>query len=164
MMVMLTRKKNHPLQSFQKTNSIKKKTQSFQDGKNEGIAEATEKEKQSREAFVSRALSDISTAAQALFTEEQNRIDLYEAQALELSINIFERLFPVFEEALGFENLKHHLRTVLEKHKKHQPLIFMFLKIMSPAFKISLTTLFKKSIAGFLTYTRITLWIRIHAV
>lgn len=92
----------------------------FAEGKKDGRAEATEEEQASRSTFVAQSLNKIAEAATVLFAEEAQRARRYEREATELSLSIFEKLFPVYNELYGFEELKQNISTILRKQQNQR--------------------------------------------
>ncbi len=96
------------------------KTQAFNDGLKQGHDEATKQEKESRAESISKTLQKIAAQTSILFEEEEKRGQNYEEDSIALSLKTFEALFPLYQEKYGFDELKQHIKSVLEKHNKKQ--------------------------------------------
>lgn len=94
------------------------KDQAFQQGKQEGTQQTSQKEQQSREQHVAQAMQVIAKNSNQLFQQELQREERFEQEAVALSMRIFETLFPIYQKEHGFDELKHHIESVLQKHKK----------------------------------------------
>lgn len=86
------------------------KRQAYAKGHEEGITE----ERNSREQTLAKIMDRISASTATLFAQETAREALYEREAVTLTLSIFEKLFPVYQAAHGFEELKAQLQAVLE--------------------------------------------------
>lgn len=86
------------------------KASSFDEGKREGLTES----QNSREQAVSETLNRISIALVTEFDAEKHREKIYEAEALALSLSIFETLFPVFTKDHGLTEIKTAITQVIQ--------------------------------------------------
>lgn len=86
------------------------KRQAYAKGHEEGITE----ERNSREQTLAKIMDRISASTASLFAQETAREALYEREAVALTLCVFEKLFPVYQAAQGFEELKNQLQAVLE--------------------------------------------------
>lgn len=93
--------------------------QAFAQGKQEGVKEMEE----SLAKHTAKILEKISQDIQILFAAETEREKRYEREAVTLSLAIFHRLFPVYQEKFGFEELKGELETVLRKQEGQKQII-----------------------------------------
>ena len=82
-------------------------------GKQDGIKERTE----SIENTVSQTLKKIEQSASLLFTAETEREKLYEVEAVNLCLAIFEKLLPEYMGRKGQDELKTVLTNILEKQE-----------------------------------------------
>ncbi len=85
------------------------KQESFKSGKTEGAEQA----KQSREQFAAGFLQKIEEHCTRLYENEVNRKKVFEHEAVALSLAVFEKLFPVYLERHGFEELKASIDDIL---------------------------------------------------
>ncbi len=88
------------------------KTQSFQEGKAAGLAEAA----QSREQALAQVMNVISKETLRLFAQEHEREKAYEVESVKLTLSIFKQLFPVLNAHHGFEELRDALEKTLIAH------------------------------------------------
>lgn len=89
------------------------KAAAFEKGRQQGIQENL----QSREEKLANLMERISADVQTLFAAEKAREDVYEAEAVKLTLDIFKHLFPVYHKAHGFEELKTVLQDVLGRQE-----------------------------------------------
>lgn len=89
----------------------------YEKGKLDGAAEATKAEKESRAQMVAEILQRIGKETTSLFAKEQERATLYEQEVTALCLSVFEKLFPVYNEQHGFEELKASIAEILEKQQ-----------------------------------------------
>ncbi|MEZ5815094.1 MAG: hypothetical protein R3E13_10335 [Alphaproteobacteria bacterium] len=88
------------------------KKDAFERGRAQAAQEATD----SREHKLSIVLDTLSKDMRTLFAQETAREKLYEREAVELTRQVFEKLFPYMAEKHGFEELSGALETVLRRH------------------------------------------------
>jgi hypothetical protein len=88
------------------------KKEAFERGRAQAAQEATD----SREHKLSVVLETLSKDMRALFAQETAREKLYEREAVALTRQVFEKLFPYMAEKHGFEELSGALETVLRGH------------------------------------------------
>lgn len=104
-----------PPPTFSEEELTSAKTGSYQEGYNKGRQEALDESAKSREQFVAQQLEIIAQSLPQIFDKEKKRENTYEAEAVSLTLHIFEKLFPVFQEKHGFEELKHAMADILQK-------------------------------------------------
>lgn len=88
------------------------KAKAFAEGHKKGVEEETA----SRTRYLAGVMAEIARETTALFAQEHLREKLYEREAVDLAMKIFEKLFPAFTESYGFEELKAFIAAVLEQH------------------------------------------------
>ncbi|MCB1531649.1 MAG: hypothetical protein KDJ35_02155 [Alphaproteobacteria bacterium] len=89
----------------------------YEKGKADGSDEASKAEKSSRAQLVATVLQQIGEKTDDLFTQEQKRGKLYEREAVELCLHVFEKMFPHYNKEHGFEELKASISNILEKQQ-----------------------------------------------
>lgn len=122
-----------PMFSEQELEFARKKA--FEDGR----AKGSEEEKAKRSALLTGILQKISNDLGALFTEEEKRAKHYEQETVALTLEIFKKLFPLYEKNKGFEELAEHIRSVLQKQSAHRKIVIS----VSPDIKDDLEKLLK---------------------
>ena len=83
----------------------------FAKGKQAGLAEA----QASRDQHIAKILETIARDTATLFDAESAREKIYEVESTRLALAIFKKLFPVYNEKCGFEELKEALTDILQK-------------------------------------------------
>lgn len=86
------------------------KTLSHEQGKQIGINE----ERASREQRVAQLLQQISTQFATLFAAEQERISRYEEEAVMLTLQVLEKIFPAMNEKIGPYEAQQAIARVLK--------------------------------------------------
>ncbi|MFK7840547.1 MAG: hypothetical protein AB8B83_09505 [Bdellovibrionales bacterium] len=86
------------------------KKQAFQDGHAAGQKEAEESRAQDLANIMKRLTLDLQT----LLVSEKAREDVYEREAVALSRTVFEKGFPHFQDAHGFDELSQKMANVLQ--------------------------------------------------
>jgi flagellar assembly protein FliH len=102
-----------PPPSFSETQLADAQKKSAAEGRQQGLKEAeTSQLKQTALvlAQIQKQLTDLSTA-------ETMREKVFEKETLELCLSIFERLFPLYNQAAGFEELKQTLTEIVKKQE-----------------------------------------------
>ena len=89
----------------------------------EGINEATLKEKNSRAQHLNMVMDQVLAQMATLFEQESAREDRYEAEAVNLTKAVFETVFPHYAQRKGFEELLEALKTVTQKYSKQDTVI-----------------------------------------
>lgn len=89
------------------------KKAAFEEGRQQALQEAQD----SRSQAVSTALGQISNAAAQLFANEATREKTYEGEAVALCLSVFQKLFPLFSQTHGFEEMKTQLEHILQSHE-----------------------------------------------
>ena len=89
------------------------KESAFAHGKREGLAQAAA----SREKHVSVIIENISSNFSRLFQQEDARMITYEEEAVRISKQIFEKLFPALNEAGGLEEITRVITQVIKSHQ-----------------------------------------------
>lgn len=79
-----------------------------------GREEALQESQASRAQFVAAMLEKIAAQTQALFAQEAMREVAYEREAVALSLSVFTKIFPVYHEKQGFNELQDQLLGVLK--------------------------------------------------
>ncbi len=90
------------------------KARSLEDGKRQGMAEAT----RSREKQVADALSRIAQGMATLFAAESVREKLFEEEAVRLTAQALSVIFPILNKRYGMDELKSTIREVLRNHEQ----------------------------------------------
>jgi len=106
-----------PVFSEQELEAARK--ESYQQGKNDGLAEAAA----SREKKIADLLQKVTQNFSMLFSAEQERARQYEAEAVYLGRTIFNRLFPALNEKHGLEEVQRAVSLVLEKQSSQAEII-----------------------------------------
>ncbi|GJL84349.1 MAG: flagellar assembly protein FliH [Micavibrio sp.] len=83
----------------------------FKKGKQTGLAES----KASRDQHVAKILEKIAQDTVTLFEAEDDREKIYEMESTRLTLAIFKKLFPLYSEKYGMEELKGVLTSILQK-------------------------------------------------
>lgn len=102
-----------PAPTFSEAQLEAAKTKAFEEGRQQGIEESLE----SREEQLAGIMRMISGDTQKLFIAEEEREKLYEAEAVRLTLAIFERLFPLYTAQHGFDELKSVLNDILHRQE-----------------------------------------------
>ena len=89
------------------------------EGKNQGMRET----EQSRDRYIAETLERIAADTAVLFAAEHEREKLYEQDVLKLCLQVFAKLFPLYNQAHGFDELKHALTTILKKQEAQQKIL-----------------------------------------
>ncbi len=92
------------------------KQKAFEEGKQQGIDET----KKSRSELIAKTLEKISQETSILSQEEGRREQIYEKEAVKLTLEIFNKLFPLYQERFGFEELKETMTNILKKQQGHK--------------------------------------------
>ncbi|MCB1562872.1 MAG: hypothetical protein KDJ75_04790 [Alphaproteobacteria bacterium] len=82
-----------------------------------GHAQALEEAKASRGQHLATVLETLSNDLAHLCSQEERREKLYEQEAVSLSLAIFSKLFPLYQEHYGFNELAETIKTVLSRHE-----------------------------------------------
>jgi flagellar assembly protein FliH len=86
----------------------------------EGRRVAAEEAKASREQFIAQLLQKIEQDLPTLFAAEQKRERTYEQEAVRLTLYLFEKLFPLYNEKQGFAELKDAMTHVLRRQENQK--------------------------------------------
>ncbi len=105
-----------------------------------GHAQAKQEEKDSRAQHLAIVLETLSKDMSTLFVQEQKREKLYEREAVQLTVSMFEKLFPYYAEKHGFEELSGALEGVLRGHGGKQVIQIR----VNPAFSEGVTAFLQK--------------------
>jgi flagellar biosynthesis/type III secretory pathway protein FliH len=108
-----TRKKKEPPPVFTLEQLEAIKQDSLREGKQTGLKEAQE----SREQLVTAILKKISQDIALLLQAEEERERAYQEEAVHLTLQIFQKLFPVYNEKHGFDELVTAMTAVLKKQE-----------------------------------------------
>lgn len=106
-----------PPPTFSEEELAEARKSGYEKGKGDGFIEATKAEEESRGQFIAETLERLSKETQTLFEQERARADMYEQEATELALGIFEKLFPLYNEQHGFDELKHSISQILQKQQ-----------------------------------------------
>ena len=106
-----------PPPTFSEEEMAASRKSGYEKGKQDGFAEATKAEKASRAQLVAEILQRIGDETSTLYVQEQERAKLYEQDVTALCLSVFEKLFPVYNEQHGFEELKTSISHILEKQQ-----------------------------------------------
>lgn len=82
----------------------------------EGHAQALEESKASRTHHLAAVMDKIAADMTTLFAQEARREQLYMQDAVRLALRIFQKLFPLYHEKYGFDELKAAIEDVLQDH------------------------------------------------
>lgn len=85
-----------------------------------GYEKALQESKDSRAQQLKSIMEKISEDVGILFTQESQRAQLYEQEAVKLARAIFTKVFPLYQENFGFDELKNSIKTVLERHQEQK--------------------------------------------
>src|SRR5262249_35772845 len=91
----------------------------FTEGKKEGQKES----ESSREQHIAKVLEKIATDTRVLFAAEQAREKAYESEAIKLCLATFQKLFPLYNEKTGFEELKQALEQIIRKQEGQKQIV-----------------------------------------
>lgn len=83
---------------------------SFEQGRQQGLNES----KSSREQQIAQLVQQISTQFATLFAAEQDRESRYEEEAVRLTLESLEKLFPAMNEKIGGYEAEQAIRRVLK--------------------------------------------------
>lgn len=89
------------------------KAAAFAQGKQQGLDES----KASRDQKIEQLLETISTQHTPFLEAENARERIYEIESVKLCYAVFKKLFPVYEEKHGEEELKRAISEILSKHQ-----------------------------------------------
>jgi flagellar assembly protein FliH len=101
-----------PPPTFSEEELANAKQKSYDDGFKRAAHEA----EQSREKQVSEYCGLITQHVTDLFSQEEERVKIYETEAVKLSEAIFKQIFPVMNAQHGLEEIKAVIVDVLERH------------------------------------------------
>ena len=82
-----------------------------------GKKDGADAEKASRDEQVAQLLQKISHDTGLLFAAEEQRDKVFEEEAVRLALNIFEKLFPLYKQEKGFDELKTIISRILQKQE-----------------------------------------------
>ena len=91
----------------------------LQQGKQQGVHET----EQSILRNVSQTLDAIAADLKNFFAAELERERLYEQDSIKLCLQVFEKLFPVYNEKCGFEEMKAAMETILKRQEGQQKIV-----------------------------------------
>src|SRR5262249_32180574 len=89
------------------------KLKSIVEGKQQGLQEA----ESSQLKHTAQILDKIQKQLAELSAAESLREKIFEQESMQLCLSIFEKLFPLYNELAGFEELKHALTEILKKQE-----------------------------------------------
>ena len=95
------------------------KASSFQEGKAEGLREAS----QSREKFIASIIERISQSTSILFEAEIEREKRFEQESVQLSLKIFQQVFPLYQEKYGFDELKKAISDTIAQQEEQSSIL-----------------------------------------
>lgn len=110
-----------PTFSEEELETVRSKTESeaYSRGKADGLAES----KASRDQMVAQIMQNIAQDTSILFANEETRDQIFEREAVSLSLTIFEKLFPNEKEIHGFEELKNNISKILKRQENQSEII-----------------------------------------
>lgn len=126
-----------PMFSEAELEAAKKKA--FDAGKNEGLQES----KASRAEKATNLLEVIAADFKILFEAEDRREKTYERESVNLSLNIFRKLFPAYYERHGMDELKKGITEILQKHAGQKRISIAVAPEVQPAIENLLESLSK---------------------
>lgn len=91
----------------------------FENGRQQGYEDA----QQSIEKLSQEALERIAAEFSTLFEAENVREQRYEEEAVRLTQAIFKKLYPVYEQTAGLEELSENIRTILAQNKDQKSIV-----------------------------------------
>lgn len=89
------------------------KEKAFAEGKKAGISEAQNGHTQE----ILKLVQKIDRNFPLLFAAEDDRNARYEVEAVHLTYRILEKLFPIYMENKGFDELKHSIKSAIDEQK-----------------------------------------------
>ncbi len=95
------------------------KLQAHEQGRQAGIAEA----EAFRERTVATLIKTITDNFTELFTTEKKRSGQFEAEALQLTRAVFDKLFPALNLKHGLDEVEEVIRAVLENQRQHPEIL-----------------------------------------
>lgn len=110
-----------PTFSEEELETVRKTTydKAYEAGKQDGI----KAERTSRDEIVAQTLQKISHDTGLLFSAEDERERIFEAEALRMTLAIFEKLFPLYKHEHGFDELKTAVENVLKKQEGQSQIV-----------------------------------------
>jgi flagellar assembly protein FliH len=102
-----------PPPSFSEQELETAKLRAIADGKTQGLKEA----EGSQLKLTAQILDRIQKELMQLSAAEAQREKMFEQEILNLTLAVFERLFPVYQEHVGFEELKEALSTIMKQQE-----------------------------------------------
>lgn len=91
----------------------------YEQGKKEGI----DQERGSREEMAAQVLKKLDQQAGLIFAAEHERDKLFEQESLNMTLAIFDKLFPAYASAHGVDELKTAIQTILQKQENQSEII-----------------------------------------
>lgn len=95
---------------FSEADMIAARRKAFDEGKAQGVSE----QQASRAEQTAQTLNHVSGTVAQLIQGENTRRRVFEEEVIALSAAIFKKLFPVYEEKTGFDELIHALQTIIQ--------------------------------------------------
>lgn len=108
-----------PPPTFSEAELESARQQGYRQGHNEGVRET----EQSALRHAAQTLDQIAVDMTALFAAEKAREKMYEEDAIKLCLQVFEKLFPFYNETHGFGELKAALDSILKKQEGQQKIL-----------------------------------------
>ena len=102
-----------PPPSFSEQELENAKLKAIADGKTQGLREA----EGSQLKLTAQILDKIQKDLVQLSAAEAMREKTYEQETMQLCLAIFERLFPLYNEQAGFEELKHTISEIMKRQE-----------------------------------------------
>jgi flagellar assembly protein FliH len=102
-----------PPPSFSEQQLADAQKKSSAEGRQQGLKEAEE----SQLKLTAQVLEQIRKQLVTLTAAEAQREKLFEQETLALCLSIFERLFPVYSKATGFEELKQSISDIIKQQE-----------------------------------------------
>lgn len=113
---------------------------SFAEGKREGMKEAEE----SRAQEIAKALEKIARDTSVLFAAETAREKTYESETVKLCLAAVQKIFPLYTEKHGSEELKGALESIIRKQEGQKQIVIQVTPDMVDGIKDHLSSLKSK--------------------
>lgn len=88
----------------------------------DGFQKGTEEEKARQDIQKQAALDTIAAQIPAILASEEARITMQEVETLKVSLAIFQKLFPLYTQKHGMEELSEAIKTILTQNTESQSL------------------------------------------
>ena len=108
-----------PPPSFSEAELASAADQSFQEGRRAALKESEE----SRAQFIAKLLEKIARDSAQLFAAEAAREKAYEQESVKLCLATLQKIFPLYAQKIGFEELKGTIEQILRKQEGQKHII-----------------------------------------